>query len=196
MPKLRDVAVIQTGLTLRGRPEILPSGSVRLMQLGDVDVSGLIHFEKMAAVEPQPKFERFQVNEGDLVFRGRAGISVVVVPKHHEEVVVVSPLIIIRPFRNVVEPEYLAWFLKSPKAHRHYARHMQGTSITGVGKKELETLEIDLPDLETQRKITKLLALQRKEEELLQRYQLVRKKVVDAVINRLIVNKNERDEEE
>ena len=187
MAKLGEIATILTGLTLRQRPEDSISGQFRLMQLGDLDTSGSISFDTMTFVTPDVGYERYIAQEGDLIFRGRgAGISVAVMPKHECDVVVVAPLVLIRPDRSLVLPEFLAWAMGSQSAQRHYALHVQGTSILGVGKKHLETVEIDLPEITTQQKVAELVLLQRHEEDLIFKYLKIRKKFVDAILQNAV----------
>lgn len=187
MVTLREVAEIQSGATLRDRPKANPQGPVRLMQLGDVGPEGQISLHDLPSVERESGFDRCIVTPGDLIFRGRgAGIAAVVVPPHEGEIVVALPLILIRPDRQVVDPGYLAWAIGSSPAHRYFARHMRGTGVLGVGKKDLEALIIDLPDLETQRKVAALVSLQRREAQLVHQYQHSRWKLVDQMLTTMV----------
>lgn len=187
MAALRGIASIQTGATLRDRPKANPQGPVRLMQLGDVGPQGEISLSDLPFVEREPGFDRCILASGDLVFRGRgAGIAAAVVPPHEGEIVVALPLIIIRPEQQVVDPGYLAWVIGSPLSQRHFAMHMRGTGIVGVGKRDLETLEIDLPDLETQRKIAALVSLQRREAQLIDLHQDLRRQLLDSLLTTMV----------
>jgi type I restriction enzyme M protein len=188
MVRLKDIASISTGMTFGSKPEPLIGSHVRLMQLGNLDVSGEILFENMIGVAQDDSYEEYFAEEGDLVFRGRgAGIAVAVMPPHQGNVAIVAPLILIRPNRTLIEPGYLAWVLEAPKAQRHYARYAQGTVLMGIGKKDLETVGIDMPSMETQKKLSALVALQKKEEKLLNQYRTVRKQLVSALLCEIIV---------
>ncbi|HFR4142342.1 TPA: restriction endonuclease subunit S [Bacillus cereus] len=183
MKRLSELATIHTGLTLRQRPYERSDSNLVLMQLGDLDTDGNIDFENMMSVEADFSYKRYLAEEGDIVFRGRgAGISVGIIPKHECQIAVVAPLILIRPNYNVIEPEYLVWAMNSQNAQRQYSLYIRGTSITGIGKKDLENIEIELPDIPTQRKIANLVRLQEKEKELLNQYQKARKNLIDAII--------------
>lgn len=193
MQKLSDLAAISMGLTLRGSVDDLPTGPVRLLQLRDVDIGGKIAETGLASVEADPSYERFTARPGDLVFRGRgAGIAAALVSAADGELIIASPLILIRPDPTLVEPAYLAWALTAPPAQRHYAQFMQGTSITGVGVRDLSELSIDLPDLATQRKIAALVALQRQEAELLQRLASARSRLIDGLIHQLVTDSHQK----
>lgn len=183
MPKLQEVATIVTGLTLRQRTADQFGGSIRLLQLGDVDPSGAISLDNLPAAAPDLVSDRLVARAGDLVFRPRgAGIAVGVMPEHTGKVLVVSPLILIQPNRDIVDPGFLAWSIRGPRAQRHFAAHARGTTIVGIGKRDLEELEIDLPSLDVQRKIAAIVALQQAEADLLERLRTVRAQLIDALL--------------
>ncbi|MDD4616449.1 MAG: restriction endonuclease subunit S [Alphaproteobacteria bacterium] len=186
---LSSIATAITGITLREKPlALLPEDAdALLMQLSDLDTAGAIQAHNMIPVRLEKAFERFIAKPGDIVFRGRgAGIAAAVMPETLHPVIVVSPLIVIRPNRSKVDAEYLAWTLTTESARRHYAEYAQGSAIIGIGKQNLETLEIPLPPLQTQQKIGKLMRLQSQEFELVTRYQMARAKLLNAQIRKSI----------
>ncbi len=190
MKCLSSIATAITGITLRDKPSTQQPESAEafLMQLGDLGVgTGAIQLDSMIPVQLEPQYKRFIAKPGDLVFRGRgAGIAAAVVPETHFPVVVVSPLIIIRINSAIVDAEFLAWFLMTENARRHYAEHTQGSAITGIGKRYLETLVIPLPPLQTQQKIGRFMRIQSHETQLIARYQTARTKLFNAQISKSI----------
>jgi len=186
---LSSIATAVTGITLREKPTaLLPEdANAFLMQLSDLDTAGTLQIHSMIPVRLEKAFERFIAKPGDIVFRGRgAGIAAAVMPETLHPVIVVSPLMIIRPNRLKVDAEYLAWTLTTESARRHYAEYSQGSAIVGIGKQNLETLEIPLPPLQTQQKIGKLMRLQSQETQLITRYQTARAKLFNAQISKSI----------
>jgi hypothetical protein len=179
---ISEVAEVQTGATLREKPYVAANGDSVLLQLGDVGVEGIIQFESLSPMSIQAQYDHFEVPCGDLVFRGRgAAIAVAVIPALTKRVIAAAPLIIIRPNGCKVDSCYLAWALTTNDAHRHYAQLAQGSAIVGIGKNDLETLKINLPDLPTQRKIGELKSLQTKEKDLLARHHMARMKLINAI---------------
>jgi restriction endonuclease S subunit len=186
---LSELADIQTGVTLREKP--VPSkritGNVLLMQLGDLDTDGNIQTQTMSPSVPQELFEKFIVKSGDLIFRGRgAGIAVTVVPELDLPIVATSPLIIIKPNTQKIDPHYLAWALTNNHARRYYAEYLRGSSIMGIGKRDLDVMGIDLPALRSQRKIGNLKKLEAQEHRLLAQLQRSKAKLVAALIGDVI----------
>lgn len=182
---LGNIADIYTGATLREKPSEATARErdALLMQLGDLDTIGNIQTHTMLPVELQAQFDKFVARMGDIVFRGRgAGIVAAVMPETTLPVVVASPLIIIRPDIRKVDPDYLVWALTADHARRFYAEHSRGSSIVGIGKRDLDLLEIDLPSLDIQKKIAQLKKLEVEEQHLLTRYQKAKARLVEAMI--------------
>jgi restriction endonuclease S subunit len=153
------------------------------MQLGDLDADGNVQINSMTPFTVEKKFKHFIVKPGDLVFRGRgAGITVAVMPNTALPVIVASPLIIIRPDHKKVDPDYLVWALTNDNARRYYAQYARGSVIVGIGKHDLEKIEIQLPAIQFQKKIGKIKNLQLKESQLISRRQALCIKLLEAKI--------------
>ena len=182
---LRHIAETLTGATLREKPiaALGKRGRVLLMQLGDLGADGAIRTRHMIPIAHQSFFDKFTIQTGDIVFRGRgAGIVATVMPATELPIVVASPLMIIRPDVNKVDPHYLVWALINENARRHYAERSQGSNIIGIGKRDLDQLEIDLPPLHVQKKIGQLKRLETEEQHLLNRYQKAKTRLVETMI--------------
>lgn len=76
-----------------------------------------------------------------------------------EPALVVLPLMILRPNSQIVSAEYLAWAINHPQTQRFFDRVARGTKLRMVSRASLEHLELDIPDVETQRKIVAIAAL-------------------------------------
>jgi restriction endonuclease S subunit len=103
-------------------------------------------------------------------------------PETEWPVVAASPLMIIRPNTQKVDPYYLAWTLTNDQARRYYAEHARGSSIVGIGKRDFELLEISLPPMNIQKKVGQLKNLETEEQNLLTRYQKTKSTLVEALI--------------
>jgi hypothetical protein len=182
---LGTIADIYTGATLRERPTPAPlmQAEAKLMQLGDMDATGNIQSHSMIPVMMQAAFEKFTVGAGDIVFRPRgAGIVAAVMSEIAWPVIVTSPLMIIRPYTKKVDPHYLVWALTADTARRFYAEHSRGSAIVGIGKRDLDQMEIELPPINIQRQIAQLKKLESQEQQLLSRYQEAKTKLIEAAI--------------
>lgn len=183
--KLHHVARVMTGLTLRDKTssEHTSQAKALLMQLGDLDTQGEIQTHKMSPYDYEESFEKFIVQPGDLVFRGRGGISATVIQNSDLPLVVVSPLIIVRPDTQKIDSHYLAWALTNKQALKYYSEHSQGSVILSVGKRDLEEMPIDIPELRIQKKIGNLKILETKENKLLSKLAQSKSKLTEALIH-------------
>ena len=171
---LPDVCSIQIGYTARSRLETDACG-VLAIQLRDVTECG-VDVDQLARVQVEKGFHRYEVRSGDVLFRSRGdrNIAIALDDKLVEPAVAVSPLMSLRPMHSVLFPEYLAWIMNQSVAQRHFDTAARGTSIRMVPKSCLDDLQIDVPDLETQRRIVMIDALAKKEATLMRH--LVEKK--------------------
>lgn len=153
--RLGDACDIHTGYTARGRLEPTVAGGVLAIQLRDIPASGLIDPALLARVQLDEPAHRYLVRAGDVVFRSRGerNTASALDERLREPALAVLPLIVLRPRRDVVTPEYLAWAINQPPAQRHFDSAARGTNIRMIPRSSLDDLELDVPDLETQTKI-------------------------------------------
>jgi hypothetical protein len=151
--RLSDLCTIRLGYTARAKLEASSHGvlaiQLRDMAEGGVDSAGL------SRVLIKESVDRYLVQAGDVLFRSRGdrNSAVALDDRFAEPAVAVSPLMVLRPRREIISPDYLAWAINQPEAQRHFDIAARGTSIRMVPKASLDELHIDLPDLPTQRRI-------------------------------------------
>ena len=185
--RLGELCHLSSGFTARGRLESAASGGRLAIQLRDVQGddkagSGSLHryqFEKLP--------ERQLVCGGEVIFRSRGepNTATVVSASLSEPAVVIVPLVIIRPNRDVVLPEYLAWAINQPEAQRRLDAEAQGTSMRMIPLSALERLDIPLPDLDTQSRIVAIRALAKHESSLLRELADCRERLTSLVLKEL-----------
>tara|TARA_R110000824_G_scaffold118960_2_gene271649 strand:+ start:285650 stop:286255 length:606 start_codon:yes stop_codon:yes gene_type:complete len=165
---LGDACTIHTGYTARGRLEPTAAGGVLAIQLRDISPDGLIDPERLTRVQLDGLADRYFVRAGDVVFRSRGerNTASALDERLREPALAVLPLMVLRPKRDVVTPEYLAWAINQPPAQRHFDGAARGTNIRMIPRSSLDDLELDVPDLETQKKIVAIDVLAEREREL------------------------------
>jgi restriction endonuclease S subunit len=191
---LNQIANIVTGLTFNGKASKVYSGDSKclLMQLGNLDAKGNVLVDGMISIPYRKSFENFLSKGNTVVFRGRgAGIVATVMSKTDVPIVVTSPLMIIRPNIEKIDPRYLVWSLTNAGARRYYAEHLSGSSIFGIGKRDLDLFEIDLPPMDVQKTIGKMKELESEERAALKRYQTFKSKLLEkSIMNAICEEKN------
>lgn len=182
--RLAELSDIHSGYTARGKLEPLPEGGVPALQLRDVGTEG---------AAPGPDFQRYDLGKlpdryfvrgGEVVFRSRGepNAAAAIHDPLPEPAVVIVPLVIVRPDRARVLPEYLAWAINQPDAQRRLGAEAQGTSLRMIPMAVLENLEIAVPDLPTQKRIVELNVLARQEGKLLRQLAARREELVSAIL--------------
>ena len=156
---LPEVCAIQLGYTARARFEAASDG-VLAIQLRDV-AAETVDPSQLMRVRLDERVDRHLVGAGHVLFRSRGehNIAVALDARFVEPAIAVSPLMALRPNQAVILGEYLAWAINQPEAQRHFDVAARGTSIRMVPKASLDDLQIDVPDLETQRLIVMVDAL-------------------------------------
>lgn len=181
---LVDTCQILSGYTARARLDPVERGGIPALQLKDAAADGLPDPARLARIELEGDFSRYLVRCGDVVFRSRGerNTAVVLDERFGDPVVVVLPLMVLRPVLNVVDPGYLAWAINQPAAQRHFDNDARGTSMRMVPRSSLGTLAIDVPDLATQRTIVAADALADRERDLTVRAAELRRQLSALVL--------------
>jgi restriction endonuclease S subunit len=165
--QLVDVAEIRTGYSFRGRLEPHPTGTIAVIQMKDIDRSNLLRTETLARILAPKDFEKHLVRKGDLLFRCRGqSYSAALVEHALHHAIVASPMMLIRPHGQLVEPAYLRWFLNQVSTHNALASVAAGTAVKIINKTALEKLDIPIPPIEKQRRIAALGELAQQEAKL------------------------------
>lgn len=182
--RLADACTIHTGYTARGRLESTAAGGVLAIQLRDITPNGRIDPERLTRVQLEDLADRYFVHAGDVVFRSRGerNTASALDERLREPALAVLPLMVLRPKRDVVTPEYLAWAINQPAAQRHFDIAAHGTNIRMIPRSCLDDLELDIPDIETQRRIVAVDALAARELELSQRVAETRRKMMSLTL--------------
>ncbi|MCE6967520.1 restriction endonuclease subunit S [Cereibacter sphaeroides] len=182
--RLADACTIHTGYTARGRLEPAAAGGVLAIQLRDISPEGIVDPERLTRVQLEGLAERYFVRRGDVVFRSRGerNTASALDERLQEPALAVLPLMVLRPKRDVVTPEYLAWAINQPPAQRHFDSAARGTSIRMIPRSSLDDLELDIPDIELQKRIVAVDALAERERELAQLAAATRRKMISLLL--------------
>ena len=155
--KLKDIALVQTGLSFRSRIEPDADGNVAVIQMRDLTEDNKLDCRNLTTVNINDLNEHHLVQCKDLVFRSRGKTTTAaIIDQEPGRAVVAAPLFIIRATSEKLLPEYLYWFINLSSSQAFLHSRATGTAMTVVGKSALDALEIPLPNLETQEQIVAL----------------------------------------
>jgi restriction endonuclease S subunit len=182
------------GATLRGRDATRPdpNGSFQFVRIGDISQDGTLRSKDFVRIEPNESVpEDLWLCSGDVLFPNRGTrTTALAFPIDAPRIIVGPQFFIVRPDRNRVLPEYLAWFLRSPQSAAHFDSRRKGTYVQIVQRKDLAELELPLPPLEKQRQIVGVAALALRERELSEQIQNLQWRYTNEILVRLASGNN------
>jgi len=182
--KLRDIAKILSGVYIKGNP----TGDIACLQIKDLQMNS--PETTSMRIEYSRKLDSYMLKKGDLLFAGKGTTYLCKVFNYDIPAVPSTTLYSIRLHSSMVYPEYLCWYLNHPSIVASIKTTQAGSGTPLIHKSTLESLEIIVPDQETQRLIVELSTLQNREKEILEA--IAKKRI--QITNQILINelKNNR----
>ncbi|MBP6506963.1 MAG: hypothetical protein KA257_05305 [Opitutaceae bacterium] len=148
---LRELADIQTGITLRGPDTSRKASDAthRLIRIGDVSPEGVISRQSTARIKvPEKDIGKFELKLGNVLLAARGSRLKAAVFELDEPAVAGSQFIIIRilPQWLGLRPGFLAWYLNLPAVQEQLSARMRGTYIRSLPASVLSLLQVPVPD--------------------------------------------------
>lgn len=159
--RLNEVCEIQSGLTVKSKLSLHTSGGVRVIRLQDIRAGGTIALDALVSVNLSNVADMYVARSGDVVFRSRGSenLAAHISKEFNSFAVALMPVLILRSFQSIVTPEYLSWLINRPSSQEYFGRITRNPTTTTISISDLANLEIDIPDLRTQRLISRTAAL-------------------------------------
>jgi len=162
--RLKKAAVIQPGYFCRGRVRTVPDGTHRLLQARDLRSESGIRPESLVKFIPERDPHLYSVTRDDVLLtakgqRHRAHL----IRQDLRNVLASSVFYILRADREILRPGYLAWWLGLPEARAKLAMRSRGTGIKYIEKSSLGDMALEVPPLEIQERIEKVVGLRERE---------------------------------
>jgi restriction endonuclease S subunit len=184
MTELGSVTDIRMGATLRGRDATrpAPNGRFRFVRIGDISHDGQLLTDDFERIDPNESISaELLLRPGDVLFPNRGvRTTACVFNLNYPDALAGAQFFILRPAPKVLLPEYLAWYLRSDEAARHFDERRTGTLVKIIQSDALKTLCIPLPPLETQQKIVEISRLQLSERDLMAKIGPLRARLTNA----------------
>lgn len=181
--KISEIADIQLGYQFRKKIEPTDDGTHRAIQIRDFDENHVLLRENLSCVRIDPPADKYLICKGDVLFlsRGHRNWAAAIVDDL-EAAVAVSHFFVVRPKQDNVLSEYLAWYINQAPA-KEYLHNIarRGTHMPLIPLSAFVGLKVDIPDIETQKKIVELSRLMEKEKQLLSALQIKRSRLINAV---------------
>ena len=185
--RLKDIASISTGVTFRSRIEASGSGALTLIQMKDLGGDNTVHLKAAVRIDhPMPRGDHL-LRSGDIIFRSRGVTNTAALLRDDaEDTILAAPLFRVRPDIRKVMPEFLLWWINQPISQNYLSSRSKGTMVKMVSKISLENLEVSLPPLERQKKITQYFSLSVKEQSILDKIKHYRALLAQVNLIRMV----------
>lgn len=151
---LKTVATIHAGYSIRGKVKEKTNGSLKIIQMKDINEDYRINWEDISKINPISNREPKYLNINDVLFLGRGTkIYSVFIDKGTTRLVAAPQFFIIKPDISKISAQYLAWYINTPKAQAYFKKNAGGTTIMNVTRKVLENLPLPVLSIAKQQKI-------------------------------------------
>ena len=176
---LKHIASIQTGLFAKTDVE----GELVYLQVKDFDENGLLRLPLHADLKAKAVYEKHVLQRGDVLFAAKGNKNFAAIFEGQDkECVASTTFFVIRLLTETILPGYLTFYLNQPNIQKLLKANAIGSSIPSISKVVLEELEIEIPDLTTQKNILHISELQKKEKQLRQQIEMLRDKQIEQQI--------------
>ena len=105
----------------------------------------------------EEEYEKFMVRgfpkKGDILLTTEAPLGLVA-RLDRNDVAIAQRLLTLRGKENVLDNDYLLYYLQSPIGQASLKARETGTTVTGIKQAEFRKIEIEIPDYEVQKKVS------------------------------------------
>ena len=188
---LKKTSLIQSGYINRGKIHPRDDGTCLLLQAKDVDGDHLSYrTDALVRFSPKLSGKDWFLKPGDILFmsRGSRNFSVLI-DKLPDSVLAAACFFIIRISDSEILPEYLSWYLNQKPVEEYLQRFSgRGVHMPVVRRAVLESIDIPLPPISTQLKVSEINKLLQKEMALYKKLAENRKNLVTGICLRATLN--------
>ena len=171
---LNHIASLSTGIY--AQPDIL--ADTLYLQGNHFSETGSFNPSVKPSLKLTNKYEKHLLQNDDILFAAK-GLNNFAVVYHNSigRAVASSSFIVIRISelnKNLILPEYLAWYINNSKQVSVFHRAKATTTIPSISISQLSHLEINIPDRHTQGIITSIQHLRSKEKKIIKKLEFLK----------------------
>lgn len=168
---LNQIANVYSGYQARGALQHNPNGQFYLLQGKDLDDSQDIDSQHLLRLEPSGSPERYLVFSGDILFQARGAMNkAYYIENVPDNTLAAATFYILRVNTQTVLPAYLSWYLNQRQSQGFFRAHASGSTVSFISRETLLDLEVEIPDLKTQKLIQQIQVTWQREKVLMNAY--------------------------
>lgn len=186
---LGNLAGVRAGYPFRGSIEERVGGSVRAVQMKDIDPIAGLRWDGVIRTELSGRGQADWLAAGDILFVSRG-------TRFHAACIEAPPGLAVcgshlfhlrvKPGRELL-PAFLAWQINQPPFQRELQRAAEGSSQLSIRRPILESLPIAIPPLADQARIVELARLAQRERQLHARLIRQREREIESIAEALAI---------
>jgi hypothetical protein len=182
--KLNKIAKIQSGYISRGKIDPREDGTCLLMQAKDVSADHLSYStDDLVRFMPTLSGKDWFLKPGDILFmaRGARNFSILI-DKLPDSVLAAACFFVVRISNFEILPEYLGWYLNQLPVGEYLKRFSgRGVHMPVVKRAVLESIDIPLPPIKTQKQVSEINKLLQKKQDLYKKLAEKRKNLLTEI---------------
>jgi hypothetical protein len=182
--KLKKIAKTQSGYISRGKIDPRDDGTCLLLQAKDVAADHLSYCtDALVRFMPRVSGKDWFLKSGDILFmaRGARNFSVLI-GKLPDSVLAAACFFVVRISNSEILPEYLWWYLNQSPVEEYLKRFSgRGVHMPVVRRAVLESIDIPLPPIKTQKQVSEINKLLQKEQDLYKKLAEKRKNLMTGI---------------
>ena len=194
--KLKEIADIRTGLVLsRKKAALSDDVKIHYKQITLKSFSNTIsltpdYIDEFVSTENIA--DTYISRVGDIVVRLREPVTAVYIDESTKGMIIPSLMAIVRVKSDMVNGEFLAYYINSTTSQKILGKEIKGTTIAAIKTKDMEELEVVLPSLEEQKRVVALMDLSQNEIELLEKLKREKQQFSQAVLDTIIQSNKDK----
>jgi len=182
--KLKMIAKIQSGYINRGKIDPRDDGNCLLLQAKDVDADHRSYrADALVRFLPRLSGKDWFLKPGDILFMARGGRNFsVLIDKLPDHVLAAACFFIVRIANAEILPEYLCWYLNQSPVEEYLKRFSgRGVHMPVVKRSVLESIDVSLPPIKTQKQVSEMTMLLQREQDLYKKLAEKRKNLMTEI---------------
>lgn len=157
--KLEEIVSIQTGSTIRGDYDSLAAGDYAVILPRHIKADNKIDFEAVRSID-FPLRSPLYLEAGHLLFSSKGSFKVSLYEGESYKYIASAAFFVMTvKTPSIVDPAYLREYLSSDYMRKKYRSMTDGATIPSISIKQFKEIEINIPPIEEQKKIAKIMML-------------------------------------
>lgn len=182
--EIEHIAAVRTGAYLKE----VPNGNTYYLQVKDFDKAKQEFILSEPTLELNDKTEKYLLQDGDIVFAAKGFSNFGVVYREEMgKIIPSSSFLIIRiNHHSIIDPDYLCWILNREDTLMFFKSKTAGNVMPSINIAMMAEYEIDIPNIQTQKRIVEISKLQQHEQQLYEKISALHNKLIQQQLIKII----------